>query len=152
MTKPTGIVLAAGAAAGGLLAAAFLPMAVAFADDDIGFVPVDDTFVPTGVSGMPPSSADVITGQEEWIGYDFTTKELNPDQSFSGVDTETITGSWTNNDFAASPLAIDLLTFNDGWAVEWVDITENPVVGNAADVGELLITPLGDVPLMGTFF
>ena len=163
LMNPRRIPLTLGAAAGGLLAAAFLPMAVAFADDN-GFVPLNATIVPTEVTGMPPG-AEVIMGQEDWIPWDFTTGQGSNEDEISGVDTETIMGSMTNNLFAAGnylevngpniifdSLTVDLFTFGNGWGLEWVDLPPLQPSTFGAEMGELLITPMGDFPLMGTFF
>jgi hypothetical protein len=57
------VVLTLGAAAGGLLAAAFLPMAVAFADE-YDFVPDTSTLDIAQVEGYPPL-VNEVTGTEE---------------------------------------------------------------------------------------
>lgn len=140
------ITLTLGTAAGGLLAAAFLLMAVAFADDD-GLVPVQESLIPTEVTGDPPYSPDVITGQEEWIEYDFTTgvPNLNPDASVIGSVTETIIGSMVNNDFSDGGLDVDLLTYGNGYGLEWAELPGDGIFGPyEPTIGELIITPYGD--------
>jgi hypothetical protein len=112
------VVLTLGAAAGGLLAAAFLPTAVAFAD------------------------------------------EYGP-EDFSGTDTETTIGSFTNNDYLTSTALIapnnflmegatqvDLANFGDGRENEWIDVPS----GSDPGISDLLITLCGDFQLPGSFF
>ena len=89
--------LTLGAVAGGLLVAAFLPMAVAFADD-YDFTPNIASFDPTQVEGYPPLINEV-TGTE--IGVSSTlraTRRLRPNV-ITGTDTETTIGSFTNDDY-----------------------------------------------------
>lgn len=156
--------LTLGALAGGLLAAAFLPMAVAFADDwDV--IPVTNTFVPTQVEGYPPLINEV-TGAEAWTTNDLTT-HVPLGILINGVDTETTIGSFTNDDFLqtasdltfingatatsfvfATDTQIDLANFGGGWENAWMDIPTGPDAG----VSDLLITPFGDFPLFGTGF
>jgi hypothetical protein len=135
-----------GGAAGGLLVGVFLPVAVAFADDD-GYVPDPSTLFPISeVTGFPPYSPEEIVGHEAWSQFDFTTNTvLAPDQ-LDGLDTETIFGSFTNNDFSNGDFAIDLANFGGGWGNEWVDLLD------AGTQSDLLITPFGDFSLFGTFF
>jgi hypothetical protein len=120
-------------------------MAVAFADED-GYVPDPSTFNPTEVTGFPPYSAEEIMGNESWSRFDFTTNQvLVPDQLL-GPDTETIFGSFTNNDFSNGDFTIDLANFGGGWENEWIDVP------GSTGISDLLITPFGDFPLFGTFF
>jgi hypothetical protein len=139
------ITLALVAAAGGLLVGTFLPMAVAFADDT-GWVPDPSTLNPTDVSGFPPWSPEVITGHEAWSRFDFTTNTVTVPDQLDGVDTETIFGAFTNNDFSNGGITIDLANFGNGWENEWVDFANSTVAS------DLLITPFGDFPLIGTSF
>jgi hypothetical protein len=155
------VTLTVGAVAGGLLAAAFLPMAVAFADD-FDVTPETGTFVPTQVEGYPPLD-NVVTGTEQWTPYDLTS-QLPLGVTINGVDTDTTIGSFTNDDFLETqPLTlvngansvvfstdtqIDLANFGGGFENEWIDISSGPDAGTA----DLLITPFGDIPLFGSFF
>jgi hypothetical protein len=141
------ITRALGAAAGALTIIAFLPMAVAFADDN-GWVPDPTTLFPvTEISGFPPYSPEVLTAHEAWSLFDFTTNTvLVPDQ-LDGLDTETIFGAFTNNDFSNGDITSDLANFGNGWENLWVDFT-----GSTGAQSDLLITPFGDFPLFGTFF
>ena len=151
-----------GALAGGLLAAALLPMAVAFADD-FDVTPETGTFVPTQVEGYPPLD-NVVTGTELWTPYDLTS-QLPIGVTLGGVDTETTIGSFTNDDFLQTQPAltvvngansvvfstdtqIDLANFGGGFGNEWIDIPSGLDAGTA----DLLITPFGDIPLFGSFF
>ena len=142
------LALTLGAAAGGLLLGALLPTAVAVAVADIdGYLPDPSTLFPiTEVTGFPPYSPEEIVGNEQWSRVDFTTNQvLVPDQLI-GPDTETIFGSFTNNDFATAGFAIDLANFGGGWGNEWLDLP------SSTGISDLLITPFGDFPLFGTFF
>jgi hypothetical protein len=142
------LALTVGAAAGGVLVVAFLPIAVASADID-GYSPDPTTFDPTQVTGFPPYSPEVVTGTEAWSRYDFTTNTvLVPDQ-LDGVDTATVFGSFTNDDFSNGDITIDVTSFGGGWGNEWIDI---PGTGPSGVASDLLVTPFGDLPLFGTFF
>jgi hypothetical protein len=158
--------LTLGAVAGGLLAAAFLPMAVAFADE-YDFTPDTTTFDPTQVEGYPPLD-NVVTGTEDWNLYDLTTSTVYGPDYLHGVDTVTTIGSFTNDDFLQGtdfPLTIvsnsgqeialpgdaqiDLANFGGGWENEWIDV---PSSGDPSGISDLLITPFGDFQLFGSFF
>ncbi len=135
-----------GAAAGGLLAAAFLTMPFASADEGI-VEPNSGTFDPTQVTGDPPYSPEVVTGTESWSEFDLTTNSIvNPDL-ISGIDTHTVFGSFTNDNFAASGgYTADLTNFGGGFENEWIDSPSTPGTG----IADLLITPFGDFQLLGT--
>lgn len=139
------IAVALGAAVGGLLVGSFMPVAVALADVD-GFVPDPSSFNPTDVSGFPPYSPEVLMGHEAWDLFDFTTNHVLVTNQLDGVDTETIFGPLTNNDFSNGDFTIDLANFGGGYANEWIDVPAS------SGISDLLITPFGDIPLMGTFF
>ncbi len=146
---------------GGLLAAAFLPMAVAFADD-YDFTPDTATFIPKQVEGYPPL-IDEVTGAENWKIFDLTTNTTFVN-GFAGTDTETTIGSFTNDDyltstsftafgtsvtfFAPAGTQIDLANFGLGFENEWIDIPS----GADAGTSDLFITPFGDFSLFGTAF
>jgi hypothetical protein len=142
------LALAVGAAAGGLLVGGLLPTAVAFADID-GYLPDPTTFKPTEVTGFPPYSPEVLTGTEAWSRFDFTTNTVTVPDQLDGVDTATVFGSFTNDDFSNGDFTIDFANFGGGWANEWIDI---PGTGPGAAISDLLITPFGDFPVLGTFF
>jgi len=139
------ITLALGAAAGALTVGTFLTMAVALADDT-GWVPDPSTLSVTDVSGFPPWSPEVIVGHEAWSRFDFTTNTVTVPDQLDGVDTETIFGAFTNNDFSNGDITTDIANFGNGWENVWVEFS------NGVATSDLLITPFGDFPLMGTFF
>lgn len=139
------ITFALGTAIGGLLVGTFLPMAVAFADDT-GWVPDPSTLFASDVSGFPPWSPEVIVGHEAWSLFDFTTNTVQVPDQLDGVDTETIFGAFTNNDFSNGDITVDLANFGNGWENVWVEFA------NSTAASDLLITPFGDFPLFGTFF
>jgi hypothetical protein len=142
------LTLTVGAAAGGLLVGAFLPMAVAFADET-GFVPDPSTLNPTSVTGFPPYSPEELMGHEAWNRFDFTTNTVTVPDQLDGVDTETVFGSFTNDNFSNGAFTIDFANFGGGWENEWIDI---PGTGPGSGISDLLITPFGDMPLLGTLF
>jgi hypothetical protein len=151
------------AASGGLLAAAILPMTVAFADQG-DFTPDPRLLTPTQVEGYPPL-VNEVTGTDYWNFNDATTGVIVQPDSFPGVDTQTTIGSFTNDDFllgssGGSPVygfggvtfdagtQIDLANYGGGFENEWVDA----VGGSNPGASDLLITPFGDFPLFGSFF
>lgn len=155
-------VLTFGVGVGGLLAAACLPMAVAFADE-YDFTPDLTTFAPTQVEGYPPIF-DEVTGAEEWKLIDLTTNTTFLNSAFNGTDTETTVGSFTNDDYltnsslsvlgatvnflAPSGTQIDIANFGLGFENEWMDVPS----GSDAGISDLFITPFGDFALFGTGF
>jgi hypothetical protein len=87
--NPRRMTLTLGVAAGGLLAAAFLPMAVGSAVPIVIFVPDDSSFDPMFAQGMPGffDPTENVTGSENWIEY--TTSLIlatNPVVAVSGND------------------------------------------------------------------
>jgi hypothetical protein len=139
-----------------LLATAFLPMAVASADI-FDLVPDPSTFDPTTALGYPPFY-DELTGGESWNAFDQTTGTVVDTDILSGNDTQTTMGTFTNDDFLVNSSAdtlvpagsqLDFANFGSGFANEWLDI---PGTGTGAGISDLLITPFGDFPLLGTFF
>jgi hypothetical protein len=158
------IMFTLGAVAGGLLAAAFLPMAVAVADQ-YDFTPDTTSFDPTQVEGYPPLINEV-TGTDVFNVYDLTSNGTKIQDALAGVDTQTTIGSFTNDDFldnvGGSDYAngsnqvfipidtqIDLANFGGGFENEWIDI---PAGGTDPGMSDLLITPFGDFSLFGSFF
>jgi hypothetical protein len=154
--------LSLGAVTGGLLAAAFLPMAIAVADE-YDLTPDTSTFDPTtNVTGFPPLYSEV-TGTESWSFTDLTTNSVQVADVFSGSDKETAIGSFTKNDFSGASgiienpsfavggvgLHIDLANFGGGYENELVDV---PSGADGAGLSDLLITPVGDFSLFGSFF
>jgi hypothetical protein len=161
-TNQRRITLTLSAAAGGLLAAALLPMAVAFADE-YDFTPDTAGFDPTQVEGYPPLINEV-TGTDIWALDDATTSAVVVDPALTGVDTQTTIGSFTNNDFLTNNsytfltgddltmpagTQIDLANFGGGFENEWIDL---PGSGPGSGMSDLLITPLGDFAILGSFF
>jgi hypothetical protein len=154
--------LTLGAVAGGLLGAAFLPMAVAFADN-YDFTPDITTFAPTQVEGYPPLINEV-TGAEKWNIFDLTTNSVRYADLLDGTDTQTTIGSFTNDDyltnlglvvigpsdnfFLPAGSQIDIANFGLGFENEWMDIPS----GSDAGISDLLITPFGDFDLLGSGF
>jgi hypothetical protein len=158
------IMFTLGAVAGGLLAAAFLPMAVAVADQ-YDFTPDTTSFDPTQVEGYPPLINEV-TGTEAFSVYDLTSNEVALGDLFHGVDTQTTIGSFTNDDFLGTApgvtivngsnavdipthIQIDLANFGGGFENELIDI---PAGGTDSGMSDVLVTPFGDFSLFGTFF
>jgi hypothetical protein len=154
--------LTLGAAAGGLLAAAFLPMAVASADE-YDLTPNITTFAPSQVEGYPPLINEA-TGFERWNLFDLTTNSLSDPDVLGGTDTQTTIGSFTNDDYLTNigqiiigssnnfevpaGTQIDLANFGLGFENEWLDIPSGPDAG----ISDLFITPFGDFALFGTGF
>jgi hypothetical protein len=142
------IVLSLGAATSGLLAAAFLPMAVAYADD-YSYGPDLSTFDPTaGPMGIPPD--DVVSGTEKWFTYDLTTSTMT-DDSLSGGVTVTNLGNITISDFLvgsniddpsglAAGSVIDQLA-GGGYLNVFVDAAAGSLMPGITDY---LQTPFGD--------
>lgn len=131
------------AVAGRVAAAAFLSMAIASADEEL-LVP--DTFSlqhSTQVTGDPPYSPEVVTGPESWSIFDLATNKVIYPDLLSGVDTLTISGSFTNNDFSDGFDLVDLTDFGGGWENEWFD----NVYGGLN--GDLMVTPFGNFELFG---
>ncbi|HTZ16329.1 MAG TPA: hypothetical protein VMC78_22390 [Mycobacterium sp.] len=152
-------------AAGGLLAAGFLPMAVAFADDGgLIFEPSNGSFYLDSSGPLPPEVMDsgpisVAAGDEYWdavVGYDSANPIAYPD-ALVGYEVDTTIGSFTNDDFIVEGLLpivpiptgtlIDIADFGGGYANDWIDV---PGTGLGSGVSDLLITPFGDLPLLGT--
>ncbi len=152
------VTLTLGAAVGGLLAAALLPVAIAVADDD-DFVPNPSTLNPVSTEDFLPFYEKVV-GSEYWSGFDTTTgKVLPPADDLFGNDTNTTIGSFTNDDFlvqSSNPTGIDVpdgtqidfANYGLGFGNEFIDIP----VGTSAGMSDLFITPFGDFALFGTYF
>ena len=151
--------------AGGLLAAGFLPMAVAFADDEgVVFEPANGSYYLDSSGPLPPTVIDsgpisIGAGDEYWdavVGYDSANPIAYPD-ALVGYEVYTTIGSFTNDDFIVGGLLpivpipigthIDVADFGGGYANDWIDI---PGTGLGSGMSDLLITPFGDLPLLGT--
>jgi len=132
------ITLSLGAAAGGLLAAAFLPAAVASADIDELFTPDTSTFDPT-------------TGAEAWNDIYLPDPSQDVVDGFTTTDTVGTFGSIVNNyavvtAFTSGPAVgseIDYLQLGGGFGNEFVF---EP--GAATPITDLLLTPFGDLTLL----
>jgi hypothetical protein len=154
-----------GAAAGSLLVAAFLPMAVASADEGIVFDSGGETYFVTDSPGpYPPTlfdsgSMSVGAGDEYWnavVGYDSANPIAYPD-ALTGYEVDLTIGSLTNDDYIVEgdvPIVpipagtlIDVADFGGGYENEWIDVAGT---GAGSGVSDLLITPFGDLPLLGT--
>ncbi|MGB9252703.1 MAG: hypothetical protein WCC28_23660 [Mycobacterium sp.] len=140
------IALTLGTVAAGLLAASFLSMAVASADDFI-LVPDPTTFDPTQAAGDPPYSPEVVMGSESWSEFDLTTSKVTFPDGLHGVDTQTVSGTLTNDDFASNNgIITDLTNFGGGWENEWYDNLDNP---GQPVIADLAVTPFGNFELFG---
>jgi hypothetical protein len=98
--------------AGGLLAAGFLPMAVAFADDEgVIFEPANGSYYLDSSGPLPPTVIDsgpifIGAGDEYWdavVGYDSANPIAYPD-ALVGYEVYTTIGSFTNDDFIVGGL------------------------------------------------
>jgi hypothetical protein len=148
--NPRRIALSLGMAAGGLAAAALVPMAVAGADV-IYDIPDPGQFQATELSGIPPYTPLEATGSDFWSTFDATTNTIVASDDLHGIDSLTQYGSFTNDLFHPDDTAAleDYANFGGGWANEWVDFPSNL---ESPGISDLLITPFGDFPLLGTFF
>lgn len=151
--------------AGGLLAAALLPMALAFADDQgLIFEPANGDYYLDSTGPAPPILVDsgpisIAAGDEYWnavVGYDSANPIAYPD-ALVGYEVDTTIGSFTNEAFDVqgglpiipipTSTLIDITDFGGGYVNEWIDV---PGTGLGHGVSDLLITPFGDLPLLGT--
>lgn len=163
-----------GAAAGGLLGVAFIPVAVAFADD-YDYVPVAGSKeTVTGLFGLeitsPPDEAGSVQGYQEFEVYDTTTQQ--------GVgtfyaDEANVTGDTlgeTNQELLVIPNPTDpattgtvgiaagdtppvgsvIDTYSDsGFGYIYSDLAST--TGGANTIAETLVTPFGDSTIPTTF-
>ena len=156
------ITFALGAASGGLLAASLLSTPLAFADE-IYFTPDPSSFYLEESLGYPPFTTTPEIGGEAWNTVDLTTGTTTA-HTLYGTDVNTQLGSFTNDNFVYQNIClppfctpepvppgteIDYANYGFGYANEWIDI---PGSGTSAGISDLLITPFGDFPLLGTFF
>jgi hypothetical protein len=151
--------------AGGLLAAGFLPMAVAFADDGgLIFEPANGSYYLDSPGPLPPALVDsgstyIGAGDEYWdavVGYDSANPIAYTD-ALVGYEVYSTIGSFTNDAFdvrgdlpivpVPTGTLIDIANFGGGYANDWIDV---PGSGLGSGVSDLLITPFGDLPLLGT--
>ena len=131
------IAVSLGAAAGGLLAAAFLPMAIAAADEYV-YLPDPSTFVaesPSLTGYTPISFPPFIEGQTGDIGFNVvdTTNGITRDDAMLGTTLVTqFLGGATETEFTESGLIttvpgaldigsqVDVLQLAPGWGSELV--------------------------------
>jgi hypothetical protein len=155
--------MAVGAAAGGLLAAAFLPMAVAAADEYV-YLPDPSSFVqePPSVTGLDPTSSppffDGQTGWEDVNVLDATTGTTAYDamqgesvvQSLGGITATDYLGIGENPSVPwalGTGTSVDLVQFPDGWGGELVGSSYFPGEPPLLPFIEYIfttITPFGD--------
>jgi hypothetical protein len=158
---------ALGAATGGLLAATFLPMAVAVADTfDFGPTPGSDVFVET-VTGFPPLDQEV-SGFQQFDVNDTTTNTVVG--HFQADETTTTAQAFSNQEFLvaaetapagdgpANGSVFDTAVFGGGPAHGGFENVYSDVVtgtGPLTDkVTDELLTPFGNfdlTPLVGGF-
>jgi hypothetical protein len=139
--------VALGAMVGGLLWVAFLPIAVAAADD-FYYLPDQGSFEVTQVTGIAPFTPVEAMGTESWSIFDVTTSQVVSTDLLTGADTFTQFGSFTNDLLAVHIGLLDFANFGGGWANEWVDFNSNVTFSGLSD---LLITPFGDFTLFGDY-
>ena len=150
--KPRRIILSLGAAAGGLLAAASLPTAVAAADQYV-YMPDPLTFQETGSPiGLPPSF-DLELGSEDFNVLDATNGSIIPDAmdgtvvvtNFLGAtETQFDEAGWIYNDPGALDIGsqISLLQLPGGWGSELIFSSSVPF-----GLEDIVLTPFGDFTL-----
>lgn len=147
-----------GTVAAGLLAAAVLPMAVAFADDHYSIDTYDGTPVITSETGVVPFYQTVV-------GTDvFAADQGNPTTTF-GTFTgqfESVTTSWgysnelildTGNQLGGLTVptgsVFDFTNFGGGFSNEYADIAGTG--GSPNIITDILTTPFGDINIPTTF-
>jgi hypothetical protein len=150
--NPRRITLTVGAAAGGLLLAAVLPMAAAHADEFV-YTPNDfypDSTTEWGIQGLFGGA----TGTGLWNTEDFTSQPPGDfGDSMGGTVTHTQIGLFTNDFFTltgdkADPgylglgSTIDYANYGLGFGNELVDAT--PGSDFASGIYDTMITPFGD--------
>jgi hypothetical protein len=144
-------------AAAGALAVAFLPVAVAFADDTFTLVP-DGPEVITSASGYPPFYQDTVGTAA------FDADQGNPITTLGLFDAEvnTVTTSWgyENQEIVVtggqlggltvpSGSLFDFTNFGGGFGNEYSDIVGT--MGAPNTITDMLITPFGDFNIPTTF-
>jgi hypothetical protein len=146
------ITVTVGAAAGGLLAAAFLPMTVAAADDYF-YWPDPLTFQ----EGSNPISLsplfDLTTGTDNLNETDIATGGIIPDAEYGTVVTTNFLGvtetqfdeaGWIPSDPGALDIGsqISLLQLPGDWGSELILSSSVPL-----GLEDILLTPFGDFPI-----
>ncbi len=136
-----------GAAAGGLLAAAFLPMATAFADEYS--IDPESQEVITSVSGMPPLYEDTVGTEVFGIdtGYDgYFNADGNTYTTSSGFVNQEIFATDGQGTIVPTGSIFDFTNFGGGYENEYSD-----VVGTQDAITDTFITPFGDFNIPTTF-
>jgi hypothetical protein len=154
------ITLTIGAAAGGLFAAALLPAAVAFADDQYTLYPQDVENV-ISVSGMAPLYQETIGTNTFAVGDSplsniFGTFEANVTTLTTSWGFENqeivVTGGQLGGVEVPTGSLFDFTSFGGGWGNEYSDI--EGTVGNMVEpnvINDVFITPFGDFNIPTTF-
>lgn len=124
--------------AGGSLAAAFLRLAVASADNWV-FTPDVSSLMPTQIDGLPPLFEKVI-GAEDWNLADFSKNMTTFPDSLQGVNNQLTFGSFINDEFLYTTKGVsfntpgepffeintgsqfDLMNFGGGFENAWMDL------------------------------
>jgi hypothetical protein len=126
------ITLTLGAAGGGLLAAAFLQTAVAFADTTGLVSPVGPSPSPTEVFNFEPTGSETVTSSTDDLPFYETSTGT---QDFDVIDTS-ITGDPTVGTFDATVTDTDILGVTNTEEVVTSDLTGttgDPTVGSVYD-------------------
>jgi hypothetical protein len=158
------ITFALGAAGSGLLAAAFLPIAVAFADDfdyaqDPSYTPVTEY-----TAGIPPAYQEVLGYDRfEWVDTTDSTSTTPDDVGTFNADTNYISTSWgwTNSELLVDQGGLsgthpevgsvfDTLNFGGGFENVYTDLVGAGTNG-ANLITDVFDTPFGDFAIPTTF-
>jgi hypothetical protein len=126
------ITLTLGAAGGGLLAAAFLQTAVAFADTTGLVSPVGPSPSPTEVFNFEPTGSETVTSSTDDLPFYETSTGT---QDFDVIDTS-ITGDPTVGTFDATVTDTDILgvtNVEDVVTSDLIGTTGDPTVGSIYD-------------------
>jgi hypothetical protein len=152
--------LTVAAAAGGLLAAAFLPLAVAFADDDYTLY-AQGPEVDTSIRGLAPLYQDIVgtnvfeAGQGNPVTIDGQfNADVNTFTTSSGFENQEIidTGGQLGSLSVPTGSLFDFTNFGGGFENEYSDI--EGTVGTLVapnTITDTLITPFGDFNIPTTF-
>jgi hypothetical protein len=152
--------LTVAAAAGGLLAAAFLPVAIAFADDDYTLIPQGPEVI-TSASGFPPFYQDTVgtdvfgAGQGNPVDIaGVFNADVNTFTTSSGFSNQEIVDTGGQGGAFTVPTGsiFDFTNFGGGFENEYSDIegTVGTMVAPNTITDEF-ITPFGDFNIPTTF-
>ncbi len=134
------------AAAGGLLAAAFLPVASAFAD--VYSIDPESQEVITSVSGIPPFY-ETTMGTESFgldTGFDgYFNADVSTFQTSSGFVNQEIVATGSGGAVPTGSI-FDFTNFGGGYENEYSDIPAGPDA-----ITDTFITPFGDFNIPTTF-